>query len=208
MKAESPALPNYPVSEFTLGDGFPGFDPLPVVALDEETFVSRWRASPEEREEFARTGELYLLHPKRGPRFVPVRVQVEAPEFTLRVLALEGQGWRETCHGLEVTEAGGTEPDRVDYVAAEATELLVSRARVPCRVELLAADMPKWMEGGEEFRTVEKLEAGLAKRLRKALDDGEKRVEVRGADGVGFRAEVVEMTPRQIAEFALVSVPG
>jgi hypothetical protein len=199
-EAKSPVLPGSPVAEFNLGHGFKGFEPIPVVALDEETFVSRHGLSDEEVDVIVRTRELYVMVPAGGPGPLrPVRVVAEAPEYTLRVLALDLQGARrELCHGLEVTQAGGSEADRVDYVVAEAAALLASRVTLPCRVEILNTDTPKMMEGGQECPTAEVLERALTTRLKKALDYGDRRVEVRAGDRT-LCAEVAEMTPRQIA---------
>jgi hypothetical protein len=197
MKAEKPPLDNYHLEGFDVGFGFPGFEPIPVVSLDEETLVSRWRPTPEELEMLTRTGELYVLHAK-GVRVLPIRLQVERPEWTLPVLQLDlGEAGRSLCHGLEVREAEGSEADRLDYAVAEVVAEMSARAALPCRVALLKPGAV-WKElGGEECLTRAQLEAGLTLRLKKALDVPESHVEARDAAGGSYRIDVVEMTPRE-----------
>lgn len=202
MKTLSPPLPGHPVAEFELGHGIPGFEPVPVVRLDEHTFVSRHRLAPEDLAELNRTGELYVLHGSDGRKLLPVRLQVTPPEFTMPVLVvgLPGGG-RAVCHGLEVVEAGGKESDRQDCAAAEAAELVVAGAALPARVALLKADIA-WMDaGGETCATRAQLENALVLRLKKALaEGGGKRVESRCGEGSVFTVQVEERSPREFAE--------
>lgn len=202
ISAASPVLHGYPVTEFTLGH-MPGFEPMPVVRWDEAgTFLSRLVLDEEARRRVAETGEIYVFHGAFEGRFLPIRATPERPEYTLRVLAvsLAGAG-TVVCHGLEVSEAGGTERDREDYVAAEAAALLLAaRIRLPAHAALLAAHSEWMLKGGQTCATAGELEEALALRLKKALDLIEKRVEVRGADGSVYKADVVEMTPRECAE--------
>lgn len=210
MKPQSPVLEGYPVAEFKLGHGSPGIEPHPVVRLDETTFLSRWRLTPEELEEVARTGEIFIFHGSIEKRFLPVRVQVGRPEFTLPVLRVElGHDEFVLCHGIEVSEAGGSEEDRQDLAAAEAAGLIAARAALPARAALIQADVG-WMEaGGQVCATRDELEAALCQRLRMALDaklvaDGdrrkEKRVEVRGSEGYPYRVTVEMRTPRECSQ--------
>lgn len=208
MKAESPVLVGYPVEEFTLGHGVEGVPAHPVVRWDDHTFVSRHTLTDSELEEIIRTREIYVFHGSVERRLLPVRLQVTAPEFTLRVLKVDLPSGSEFCHGLEVVDAGGTEADRADYVATEGAGLLAATVRLPARVALLNLNTPPALEGGEQVEGRTQLEEALAKRLKKALDLGRRRVEVVASSGDAFYADVIEMTPRQIAEGALVSVPG
>lgn len=210
-KAESPVLVGYSVAEFKVGFDFPGFDPLPVVPLDEHVMVSRHALSDEEVEEIVRTREVFVAHPRDAKRVLPIEVLAMRPEYTLRVLHLQlGPGRRALCHGLEVADAGGSEAERGDYAATEAAQLLAQASPLPARVALLPAGKP-WMEGGQDCKTRDELEEAILRRLKKVLDSGEQRVEVRAAAAgpdIHLRALVAEMTPRAIREAEAVSVPG
>lgn len=204
IESASPVLPGYPVPESTLGQ-VPGFDPMTVVRWDEEgTYLSRLVLDEEARRRVAETGELYVFHGAYWGRFLPIRVEAERPDFTLpalRVLRLTMPGATPAlCHGLEVTEAGGSERDREDYVVVEACELLLARAALPARAALLRSDLP-WMDaGGETCPSREQFSEALLKRLRMALDlGGGKRVEVRDAGGAAFTVTVEERLPGECA---------
>lgn len=205
MKPASPVLEGYPVTEFTLGHGL-GVPAHPVVRWTEEgVCLSRWTLSEEELAEVVRTREIFVLHASHERHFIPVQLQVERPEYALRCLRVSGS---EVFHGMEVVRAGGSEADRVDFAAAEASAYLASIAGLPCQVELLRPDAPARLEGGETCATRPTLEEALAKRLKKALDLGERCVEARSGSAREsvLRAEVVELTRREIEEKA--SVPG
>ena len=203
MKPQSPPLPGYPVEEFTLGHGSKDVPAHPVVRWDEHTFLSRHRLSDEELAEVTRTREVFVFHGGIEGRFLPVRLQVKRPQYRLRVLrvGLAGAG-ATVCHGLEVSEAGGSERDRVDYAAAEAAGLLASRASLPAHVALLQADSEWMLKGGQTCATRGELEAALTLRLKKALDLPGKRVEAHGADGSVLKVTVEEMTPEACVEAA------
>lgn len=206
----TPVLSGYHVTEFNAGYGFEGFEPIPVVALDEARLVSRHELTDEEVEEIVRTREVFVVHPHDTKRFLPVYVLGARPEFTLDVLVvagLPGVG-RTVCHGVEVTDAGGTEPERQDYAAAEAASLVAAAARLPCKVAIFSADKEWGDLGGEDCPRREQLEAALSKRLMTALAQGGKQVEARDAAGRVFKVTLAAMTPRQCREGEEVSTPG
>jgi hypothetical protein len=208
-EAQSPVLDGYPVQEFKVGYGFKGFDEIPVVALDEERLVSRHALSPEEVEEIVRTRELFIVHPHDARRVLPVRVLAARPEYTLPVVRVSLPGGAHLhFHGLEVSDAGGTEPERQDFAAAEAASLIATRARLPAKAALFPIGKQWGGIGGEEFGTSDLLEEGLVKRLKSALARGAMQLEASDAAGKTFRAVVVAMTPAECREAEAVGVPG
>jgi hypothetical protein len=206
--AESPVLAGYHVEDFKVGFDYDGFEPIPVVALDERRLVSRHVLSDAEVEEVVRTRQVYLVHPHDARRVLPVVVTATRPEHELKVLAVGLPGGESvTCHGLDVSDAGGTEPDRQDYAAAEAAALVAGRALPPCRVALFDAGREWGDLGGEVCATRGLVEDALVRRFKSALAKGGRQVEARDAAGAVFKVEVVGRTPAACRE-AGVSVPG
>lgn len=209
-KPATPVLAGYHVKEFMAGYGFEGFEPIPVVALDEPRLVSRHELTDEEVEEIVRTREVFVVHPHDTKRFLPVYVLGARPEYTVDVLVVVGLPVTRmaVCHGLDVTDAGGTEAERQDYAVAEAASLVARAARLPCRVALFNADKEWGDIGGEECAGRAQLEEALTRRLMTALTQGSRQVEARDSAGGVFKVTLAAMTPRQCREGQGVLTPG
>jgi hypothetical protein len=199
MKFATPILPNYPVQEFTLGHNVPGFEPMTVVRWDSDSFLSRLVLSEEERKRVAETGEIYLFHGSVGGRFLPLRAQVEPPEFRVTVFRAHAGDEERVFHGFEVRDAGGTDAEREAYAAEEAAQYGAARMTLPARAALLRRDMP-WLEGGgESHETPEGLERALATRIAATARTGQ-RLEVHGREGDVLVFTAAGMTEREALE--------
>lgn len=88
------------------------------------------------------------------------------------------------CDGAEVLDAGGSDDDRIDYVRAEAADLLASEVeregQFPARVSLLPNRLPYLEGGGQPCATRYEMVEAIRVRLA-ALKPGW-RIEGRGRE--------------------------
>ena len=69
----------FPQQNVVLGKNQPEYLPLPAFFDQEGTMVTAWEMTEEERNEFLRTGRIYLTQLTFGKPFQPVRLDIHCP---------------------------------------------------------------------------------------------------------------------------------
>lgn len=81
MKPTSPVIPNETHSEIIVAEHQDEYQNLPSIRLADESILTRWKLTEEEKKIVGETGNIYLIMKTFGKPVMPVMIQVEQPKI-------------------------------------------------------------------------------------------------------------------------------
>lgn len=81
MRPVSPVIPNEMHDEIIVAEHQDEYQDLPSIRLVDQSILTRWKLTDEERRIVAETGDIYLIMQTFGNPVTPVMIQVEKPSI-------------------------------------------------------------------------------------------------------------------------------
>ncbi len=81
MQPVSPVIPNQKHDEIIVAENQDEYLNLPSIRLADQSILTRWKLTDEEKKIVAETGDVYLIMQTFGKPVTPVMMQVEKPQI-------------------------------------------------------------------------------------------------------------------------------